>query len=371
MRRTLIPALILLTGLPALVTGQAAPVGVAPAPVRYAGPIAASRALLLDSMRVRGVPGASVAVLVDGRLVWSEGLGWADLEQRVPVTPLTRFRIGSVSKSLTAAAVGLLWQEGRLDLDAPVQTYVPSFPVKRWPVTTREAAGHLAGIRHYRGNEFLSQRHYDSVVDGLAIFQNDTLLFEPGTRYSYSTYGWSVVSAVVEGAAHEPFLRFMRERVLEPLGLDHTVAEHPDSIILYRTRYYTRDGDGPVLNAPWVDNSYKWAGGGYLSTTEDLVRYGAAWLEPGLLADSTLALLTTAQHTRDGKSTGYGLGWNVRQDERFGRVISHSGGSVGGTAFLVIYPDRRAVFAILANTDVRFVNLIYRVADRFLSAPPP
>ena len=317
------------------------------------------------------MPGVSIAVLVDRQVVWSEGLGFADVEARVPVTPLTRFRIGSISKSLTAAAVGLLWQAGRLNLDAPVQTYAPTFPRKPWPVTTRQVAGHLAGIRHYRGDEFLSQRHYTSVTEGLSIFAGDSLLFQPGTRYSYSTYGWSLVSAVIEGAAHQSFLGYMQDHVLDPLELRHTVAEYPDSLILFRARFYTRTDSGSVVNAPWVDNSYKWAGGGFLSTTEDLVHYGAAYFAPGFFADSTLALLGTSQKTTDGRPTGYSLGWVISRDSLGGRRMAHSGGSVGGTAYLVIYPDRRMALAILANSDVPFVNLINEVARIFLRADRP
>ena len=192
----------------------------------WGGTIARTRQFIRDTMRALGAPGAQITVMKDGVVLWSEGFGWADLEQQVPVTPLTRFRVGSVSKSLTSMALGLLVQEGKLDLDAPVQRYVPAFPRKPWPVTTRQVAGHLAGIRHYNPGEFESRRHYATVTEGLAIFEKDTLLFEPGTRYSYSSYGYNLVSAVLEGASGRPFLALMQERVFGPLGMRQTVAEH-------------------------------------------------------------------------------------------------------------------------------------------------
>src|SRR5512134_1490923 len=138
-------------------------------------------------------PGAQIAVSRDGRTIWSRSFGCADLELDVPVGPDTRFRIGSVSKPLTAAAIGRLVEDGRLDLDAPVQRYVPDFPKKAWPITTRQLAGHLAGIRHYEGDEFLIRDHYATVHAGLAIFEKDALLFEPGTKFSYSSYGWNLI----------------------------------------------------------------------------------------------------------------------------------------------------------------------------------
>lgn len=317
--------------------------------------IDSARAIILAGMRRSGIPGASVTVLRNGRQIWSEGLGMADLENNVPVTPLTKFRIGSVSKPITAVAMAALVEEGKLDLDAPIQRYVPGFPVKAYPITARQLAGHLAGIRHYANDaEFLSNRHYANVTSSLDIFRNDTLLFRPGTRYSYSTYGYVLLSAVVEGAAGQPFLAYVQRRVFDPIGMRNTIAEFPDSIIPHRGRFYTRpDSLGPVINAPWVDNSNKWAGGGYISTTQDLARFGQAMLDARILKRSTIEALWTPQQTADGKPTAYGMGWGVNTDSTGRRSISHSGGSVGGTALLVIYPKERIVFAFLFNGDGR------------------
>src|SRR5207237_1540157 len=159
---------------------------------------------------------------VNGKLGWWEAFRYADAERQKPATRETQCRIGSVSKPLTATAVALLYQQGKLDLDAPVQRYVPSFPDKGYPVTTRLLAGHLAGIRHYRDDEFLLNRHFNTVLDGLTIFQDDSLLFPPGTRFSYSSYGWNLVSAVVEAASGDDFLHHMAAHVFRPLGLSHT-----------------------------------------------------------------------------------------------------------------------------------------------------
>ena len=216
--------------------------------------------------------------------------------------------------------------------------------MKRYPITVRQVAGHLAGIRHYGPGEFENQKHYNTVLEGLTIFQDDSLLFEPGTQYAYSSYGWNLLSAVIEGASGESFLSFMEHRVFEPAGMSHTGADFPDSIVPARTRFYTRpDSVGPVVNAPFVDNSYKWASGGFLSTAEDLAQFGEQMLDGRLLDSATVALLWTSQHTTDGKATDYGIGWGVEQDAAGRRRISHSGGSVGGTANLLIYPTERLI----------------------------
>jgi len=167
---------------------------------RYADLIAEGRDLVRVFMSENTPPGISIAVDVRGETIWAEGFGFADLEALKPVTPRSQFRIGSISKPLTAAAVALLYAEGKLDVDAPVQQYVPGFPRKRFEITTRLLGGHLAGIRHYRGDEFLMNRHYDSVRESLTIFADDSLLFMPGERFSYSSYGWNLISSVVEGS---------------------------------------------------------------------------------------------------------------------------------------------------------------------------
>ena len=232
-------------------------------PAEYRATVARMRSLVCERLAPR-IPGVQVAVAINGTLVWSEGFGYADAARRRPVTRATQFRIGSVSKPLTAATVALLYEQGKLDLDAPVQRYVPTFPDKGYPITTRQLAGHLAGIRHYRDREFFQTRHFATVRDGLAIFQDDSLLFPPGTRFSYSSYGWNLVSAVVEGAAGQDFLSYISARVFRPLGLTHTAPDRSDSLIPERTQFYDPDSNGAYHVAPTVDNSYKWARGGFV-----------------------------------------------------------------------------------------------------------
>src|SRR6266704_2168158 len=277
-------------------------------PAAYRETVTRMRTLVCERLSSH-IPGVQVAVAIDGTLVWSEGFGYADAARRRPVTRATQFRIGSVSKPITAAAVALLYEQGKLDLDSPVQRYVPSFPDKGFPITTRQLAGHLAGIRHYRGDEFLLNRHFNTVLEGLTIFQGDALLFPPGTKFSYSTYGWNLISAVVEAAAGQDFLSYVGRNVFRPLGMTHTAADRVDSLIPNRTRFYERGADSGFVAAPPVDNSYKWAGGGFVSTAEDLVKFGSAMLQPGFLKAETLELLFTSQHTSGGEETGYGIGW--------------------------------------------------------------
>jgi serine beta-lactamase-like protein LACTB len=362
-------AVTLLAVAPGTAVAQGVRLAEAPAPGQYGRAIAESRVLIDSLMEANVIPGLSIAVSVDGATVWSEGFGWANIESQAPVTPLTKFRVGSISKSLAAAALGQLYEQGKLDLDAPVQQYVPSFPRKaKGTVTTRLVAGHLAGIRHYSdANEMLFDNRYETVLDGLKIFQNDTLLFAPGSRYSYSTFGWNLLSAVVEGASGESFLDYMRRHVFEPLGMRHTVADHTDSIIIGRTGFYQPTRDGRIVNAPDVDNSYKWAGGGYLSTPEDLLRFANAHLRGEIVSPKTVDLWWTSQRTASGEETGYGMGWSTRMVDGH-KLVGHTGGSVGGNSALMIIVDAGVVVAIATNTSsARLAGIPNRIARRFIN----
>ena len=205
-------------------------------------------------------------------------------------------------------------------------------------VTSRLLAGHIAGVRHYIGDETYSSRRYGSVLEGLEIFKDDTLRTPPGEEYHYSSYGWNLLGAVIEGAAGENFLHFMCENVFRPLGMRHTVADHTDSIIVGRSGFYSLTRHSAVINEPYVDNSYEWAGGGFLSTSEDLLIFAGAHLRGEFLKSQTVELLWTSQRTNDGEETGYGIGWYVR-DVGGWRLVYHTGSSVGGNCSLIIVPD--------------------------------
>lgn len=295
------------------------------------------------------VPGLSIAVGQDGKIIWSEGFGFADLEAKKPVTPHTMFRIGSVSKPLTAAGLMLLVEKGKVDLDVDIHRYVPDFPDKGHAITTRQLAGHLAGIRHYQGNEAYLNRHFANVREGLRIFENDPLLSVPGQKYSYSSYGFNLISMVMEAAARKDFLSYMDTAVFTSLAMTNTKPDDVTRVIPQRTRFYKAKAGGGFELEPDVDNSYKWASGGFLSTPEDLERFGSALLQPGFLTRTSLNALFTSQKTSDGKETGYGVGWEITKDKNGHLIWMHTGGSVGGTTILLVRPDVRIVLAMTAN----------------------
>ena len=333
---------------------EAVPSTAAAAPAeRCSSAVEEARRLARSLLVEENLPGLSVAVAWDGRIVWAEGFGWADVDRRAPVTPLTRFRIGSVSKPLTAAAVGLLHDRGRIDLDAPVQQYVPAFPAKQWAFSTRQLMGDVAGIQH----EGIPARPCATLDEALQIFGSDRLLFRPGTGHRYSIYGWVLVSAVVEAAAAEPFPRFMTREVFERVGMESTVADEADGgpglTSFYFPRSFMRTDLGLQDAAP-ADYSCFAGAGAFLSTPSDLVRFGSAMLKPGLLKAETIALLQTPLRLESGASTGYALGWNVESVQLTGaptRLVGHRGTPIGGTISLMTFPDRGLVIAAASNVS--------------------
>ncbi len=340
----------------------AVPSTVAAAPAdRYARPVEQSRRLARELVVADNLPGLSVAVAVDGEIVWAEGFGWSDVENRTPLTPLTRFRLGALSKPLTAVAAALLHDQGRLDLDAPVQRYVPAYPRKQWTVTTRQLMGDVAGVHRIRGdnNDAMPAGHCASVHEAVAMLADDPLLFEPGTQHRYSIWGWVLVGAVVEGAAGEPFARYMVGHVFEPLAMARTVVAETEGL------------DG-VAHQGGRRPDYSCAAGAaaFLSTPTDLVRLGSAMLKPGLLKAETIAAFQTPARLVSGASTTYALGWTVSRVPFAGgpaRMVSHRGSPMGGTVSLLTFPDLGVAVATAANVaDASGVNPFARqVAEAF------
>lgn len=321
-----------------------------------------TRATLVSFMDTHRVPGMTAAVAVNGALVWTEGLGYADLEHMVPASPQTRWRIASISKTFTAVAAMQLLEQGKLDLDSPIQRWVPEFPQKRGPVTLRRLMSHTSGLRHYKGDEFESDVHYDDVIAPIAVFAQDTLLFTPGQRYSYSTYGFTLVSAVVRRASGEPFLDYLARHVIRPAGLRSVGPEKKDSIILHHASFYLEDSLGVVTKAPEVDLSNKWAGGGLLSTASDLVRWALAVSGHRVLSDSMTERMWTRQALNDGTLGPYALGWRVETDGAGRRVVFHTGGAMGGGGVLYFLPDDGTVVAVLGNLPIGYLAPARRIA---------
>lgn len=345
----------------------------APSPT-WTAAVERGRQAMRAGLTEQNLPGLSVAVGIGGQVVWAEGFGWADLEARVPVAPNLRFRIGTASVALTSAAVGLLLEQGRLTLDDEIQAYVPEYPKKQWPVTLRQLMGHTAGVRNDGGDEGpLLGTRCARPVEGLQAFADASLLFQPGTGYRYSSYGWILTSAAVEAAAHEPFSEFMQDQVFEPLGMAHTrvdsATEPSGRVTPYFPRYAAEPHYGPDPMRE-VDYSCYAGASAFLSTPSDLVRFGMAINSGTLLKPATVALLQSAQRLPSGEETGYGLGWDLETVTLAGKrtpVVGHDGESLGGmVTSLMIVRESGIVVAVTSNISYADTPaLALKIAEAF------
>lgn len=305
----------------------------------------------LEAMRARShTPSVSVAVMHRGRLLFSEAFGYADLEQKVKAAPATRFGIGSVTKALTAVAAVSLERDGALDLDSPLESYLPDFPHAGKGVTIRTILTHTSGLDDAFARENYWTTNPFTITEAAERIGRDGLAFAPGEKFMYATGSFTLVGAAMEQAADEPFERIIFERVLEPSGMIDTVVNSPRPIIPNRTRFYlSSDSDGKPENAPTYDPTHKLPGAGYLSTATDLARFGDA-LQAGKLIDSRgMSRLFAEATTSDGKPNGYALGFQHADDAEHGRVYHLPGGGPGISAWLMLYTRYGMTFAILSN----------------------
>ena len=323
-------------------------------------------------MKKQKIPATTVAVSSGGEVIYAKGFGKADIENNLPAASDTLIRTGSIAKPISAVAAMTLVEAGKLDLDAPVQKYCPAFPQKQWTVTTRELLAHTSGIRHYKGDEIESTKHYNSMSDGFKIFASDPLLFEPGTKFSYSTYGYTVVGCVIEGASGGKFFDYLREHVLLPAGMTHTFVDDSYEIVAHRARGYRNDS-GKVQNAGPMDSSYKIPGGGLVSTAEDIVKFGAALTDGKLVRPETLKLMWTPSQKpmlSNGNPATYGLGFEVRTVEEQ-LYIAHSGGQQGTSTDMEIIPGKRFAVAVFANDESAKPSEIVRQILDLYGMPRP
>lgn len=315
--------------------------------------VAAAREMAEALREAAGIPGLAIAVGVGDGIVWSQGFGLADLEAPAPAAPDGRFRAASVSKVLTAAVLARLAARGEIDLGAPVGAHLPDLPPALRPITLRQLAGHLGGIRHYRREDFvpspIDHRHFDSLGEALALFADDELVAAPGAEYRYSTFGYTLLGAALEAATGRPFPALLETEVVRPLGLQRTGIDDPAAILPGRAALYERTRDGGLARAGYVDPSYKWPGGGLLTSPEDLVRFGLAHLGDGYLPPAMRAELFAPQATAAGEPTGVGLAWRVGEDWRGRRVYHHSGSMEGARSSLLLYPEHRLAIALASN----------------------
>ena len=309
------------------------------------------------------MPALSVAVYRGNDLAFAEAYGQVDLEFGVAATASHRFRLGSGAKPVTATLAAVMADEGIVDLDAGIGRYMPAIPQAHRATTLRQLLTHRGGIRHYLPRDSdrtaaggsIDSRTYFSNADVLAVFIDDPLIAVPGTTMSYSTFGYTLASIVLEEAGGTPFLELLQQKIAAPLGLASLDADAPRRVIPGRVRGYGRASavremppvHGVWGNAPTNNPAYKWAGGGLIMTPSDFARFGAAHLAPGVLPQRVLDRLFALQVPDSAPPLG--LGWRINRDSKGRLRWHHAGGQEGARSSLVVYPDQQLSIAFATN----------------------
>lgn len=306
--------------------------------------------IVTDLMGKERIPGLVLGVARNG-CTWVRAFGVSDVENGTPMTPESSFRLASVQKSMTAVGVLQLAGQGKLDLDAPIQRYVPDYPRKRWPITARELLSHLGGVPHYVNRDFEQHiREHRTTRESIAIFAGYDLVAEPGTRYSYSSYGYNLLGAAIESASGMAYADYMRTHVWEAAGMSDTRMDDPLALVPHRVRGYQLV-DSVLRNSEFVDVSSRFAAGGTRGTVPDLLRFMIALDAGRLVADSTRSLMLTPARTGDGASVPYGMGWQIPPFRERGSLVTNDGGQQETRTFILYEPERHLCMALAMNLE--------------------
>lgn len=310
-----------------------------------------SEKMLSGLVSTNGVPGMGAAVWSDGVVVWSGSAGYRDVEKQLPVDSDTIFRLASVSKLIGVAAAARLEQDGALDIDQPVGSILPYLSTKWGSLTTRQLAAHTAGIPHYQDIDTgRGSVDYATVRDAVNIFKDRELLFTPGAKYSYSSWGYTLLSAVTEERAAMPFLDYVAKRITPGLVIV------PDA----------RDGGNPAASKAYEfingqarpaaphNFSYTWAGGGFGATPKSLADFGGRMMRGKVVSPATFEWMIKPTNLNDGNfvmddENFVGFGWRSGKDADGNRIAHHAGVTIGARSALVLWPDGSVAVSLLSN----------------------
>ena len=307
-------------------------------------------------------PALSVAIVMDNRSSWSKGFGLTDVENSVPARSDSAYRLASIAKSITAIAVMQLVERGKIDLNSSVNKYCPAYPEKQalrdapdkqFAITVYQLLVHQSGVRHNKPDEVLTTKHYNSINDAVNSFKDDALVVEPGTRYSYTTPGYTLLGCAIEGASGMSYIDYVRENIFKTAGMTRTFVDDVYAIIPHRARGYRKTEKGEIINAPLHDTSIKVPGGGLVTTAEDLAKFAIAINTNQLVKPETLAQMWTKPKTSDGKEQGYAMGFLINNDKGLLRVFN-DGAQAGTRTYLFLLPQQKFAITLMTNLERAF-----------------
>jgi CubicO group peptidase (beta-lactamase class C family) len=333
---------------------------------KYADKLRAFEQFVRGQMEKNKIPGMTIGFIKDD-YVWVTGFGFADVENKLPAKADSAYRLASVQKSMTAVAILQLVEQGKINLDAEIQTYVPYFPKKKYPITVRQLLGHLGGIPHYVNRDVEQHiKEHKTTREAIAIFENFDLVAEPGTTYSYSSYGYNLLGAAIEGASKQSYADYMREHIWHPLGLNDTRMDDPLDIIPNRVRGYQLV-NGKLKNSEFIDVSSRFAAGGTRGTVVDLLKFLKGLNDGKLLSSKSTTLMYAPMVTRDGQVTSYAMGWQIPPFENRRSIVINDGGQQETRTFILNFPEKNFAIAFAMNLEADvYAPLINRLYELVL-----
>ena len=311
-----------------------------------------AQAILDQAISLNDFVGASAGVAQHGELLWKGGAGWSDRAGRIPAEGQMLHRTASIAKPMTAVAIMQLVEQGKIDLNLPIQTYLPEFPQKpEGVITTRHLLYHISGIKPYKNRkEGMPMDHYPTLLDAIATFQDRPLAFTPGEGYLYTTYGYVVLGAIIEKVSSKSYGDYMQEHIWSKANMPNTGLEIKGKRYTNKAKLYHKQKD-KFIPVEQTDLSLKYPGGGFHSTVEDLLNFGHAMLTNQLINQETFEQMITDPGYKK-RGNPYGMGWFLYgKHPKYGNVIGHSGSQAGTSTQLFILPDRGIVAATLCNTS--------------------
>ncbi len=312
------------------------------------------------------IPGASITVTKQGKTIWQAGYGYADIAKKTPIDPQkTIFRVASMSKAITGTILARLQEQKKFNWNASLYEYIPDFPQKPFDFTIKQLAGHLAGIRSYKANEYTLNKNY-TIEQGIDLFKDDILQSAPGTKFLYSSYGINLISLAIEKCLNKKFEDVAKEEVFKPLNMWRTFPDR-GKIIKDQATPYTRNNKKGLIKATDVNNYFKLAGGGFLSTSHDIAKMGTAIQQHSFLSQAIENEMLKKQCTVDDVEISYGIGWQNQNDWNGREYFGHTGMGVGGFGWLSVYPNEQVVIVMLFNvTDPQISIYLQRLTDFIL-----
>lgn len=310
-------------------------------------------ALVINSIQNEACVGLAAGISKNGQIIWQKADGYSDDKSKITFTSKTLTRIASITKPMTAVAILHLYERGKIDLDAPIQTYLTDYPLYDGvAITTRQLLSHSSGIDDYKsGKERENTKHYPGMSAAVDIFKDRKLVANPGTEFHYTSYGYTVLGLLIEKISGRSYETYLKEYIWSPAGMNNTYVESAMNTYENKSLLYHKNSKGKIKEADPTDLSDRIPGGGVISTLEDLLKFGDALLNQSLISESSMQMMWTDTGLKSGGNL-YGLGWylyGVNPD--LGAVYGHTGGQTGSSAFLMVIPEQKTSLAVISNTS--------------------